>query len=386
MRPGYASGINRAAVALNDATTTSPSRSPSRSADPLVISPASGPTRTRTRLPDRDERVDRRRDVVHGRVVGCRPRDSDLPRDGRRPRRGPTPASVVQAAPPTSSTTRVRPPPPGSATPWSNDGPGEAGDERVGGRSDQLRRRADLEQPPVDDHADAVGERRRILEVVRDEDRRQPKRGEQVAQLARARRRGCARRARRAARRAGARAAPARSPAPARRAGARRRTACRAARPARSAIRSRSRTSSTSPALVAPNATFARTERCGKERVLLEHEPHRAALRRHVDAGRGIEPGVSVDVDASRARAAAARRSARRTLDLPAPDGPDEGDRLRPDLERQLEADVAETVGKSDVERRHEGTSLTARRTAALTTTSSAPIARAVSKSTSNCS
>ncbi len=39
-----------------------------------------------------------------------------------------------------------------------------------------------------------------------------------------------------------------------------------------------------------------------------------------------------------------------------------------------------------ELERLHAGTSLTARRTAALTTTSSAPIARAVSKSTSNCS
>ena len=154
---------------------------------------------------------------------------------------------------------------------------------------------------------------------------------------------------------------------------------------ASSAIRSRSRTSSTRPALVAPNDDVGPHREVREERVLLEHEPDRAALGWHVDAGGGIEPGVSVDGDppplgpeqaGDRAQDARLARAGRAH----------EGDRLRPDLERQLEADVAETVGKSDVERRHEGTSLTARRTAALATTSSAPIASAVSKSTSNCS
>ena len=45
------SGSSRAAVALNDATTTSPSRSPSRSAEAAVTSATIGPTRTRVRLP-----------------------------------------------------------------------------------------------------------------------------------------------------------------------------------------------------------------------------------------------------------------------------------------------------------------------------------------------
>ena len=122
-----------------------------------------------------------------------------------------------------------------------------------------------------------------------------------------------------------------------------------------------------------------------EERVLLEDEPDRAPLRREIEAGVGIEPDDPVDRDPpplgpeqpgdrpENARLARAGRA-------------HEGDRLRPDLERQLETDVAETVGKSDVERRHEGTSLTARRTAALMTTSSAPIARAVSNLMSNCS
>ena len=44
-------GRSRAAVALNDATTTSPSRKPSRSAEAAVTSATIGPTRTRVRLP-----------------------------------------------------------------------------------------------------------------------------------------------------------------------------------------------------------------------------------------------------------------------------------------------------------------------------------------------
>ena len=47
--------------------------------------------------------------------------------------------------------------------------------EVVGGR--------DLAQPPVDDHADAVGERGRVAEVVGHDDRREPQLGEQVLQV-----------------------------------------------------------------------------------------------------------------------------------------------------------------------------------------------------------
>ena len=105
---GYASGISRAAVALNDATTTSPSRSPSRSADPLVISPASGPTRTRTRFP-----------IVTSESIGAEmwfsvessgvARETATSHGCTATATRPTPASVVHATPPTSSTTRVSP-------------------------------------------------------------------------------------------------------------------------------------------------------------------------------------------------------------------------------------------------------------------------------------
>ena len=62
----------------------------------------------------------------------------------------------------------------------------------------------------------------------------------------------------------------------------------------------------------------------------------------------------------------------------------DERDRLRPDLERQLETEGTETVVEVETERRHVGTSFATRRTRALRRTSSAPIARAFSTRTSN--
>ena len=48
------------------------------------------------------------------------------------------------------------------------------------GRRDELGRRPDLEQPPLDEHTDPVGERGGILEVVRDENRRQVQHSQQV--------------------------------------------------------------------------------------------------------------------------------------------------------------------------------------------------------------
>ena len=123
----------------------------------------------------------------------------------------------------------------------------------------------------------------------------------------------------------------------------------------------------------------------GEERVVLEDKPYGPALRRQVDAARRVEPRVSVESDppANRtheprdrpedARLARARR-------------PDQREGLGPHVERQLESERAEGMGKLCVEGRHDGISLTASKRRALAATSSAPIARAVSKSTSNCS
>ncbi len=60
----------------------------------------------------------------------------------------------------------------------------EARHEPVRRRREQLGRRAQLEDPSLDDHAHPVGERGRVLEVVRDEERRQPQLGEELGELA----------------------------------------------------------------------------------------------------------------------------------------------------------------------------------------------------------
>ena len=60
---------------------------------------------------------------------------------------------------------------------------GEGGDERVVGRRDELVRRSRLQDPPLVDHADAVRERRGVLEVVGHDDGRKPEPVEQLTQL-----------------------------------------------------------------------------------------------------------------------------------------------------------------------------------------------------------
>ena len=104
----------------------------SRSAELLVISPASGPTRTRTRLPIVTREIDRRSDVVHGRIIGSGTRDGDLPgmnresdaarADVARPRL----AAHVERDPREPTRTRLR-----HAVQQCR--PGELRDERIGG-------------------------------------------------------------------------------------------------------------------------------------------------------------------------------------------------------------------------------------------------------------
>jgi hypothetical protein len=61
---------------------------------------------------------------------------------------------------------------------------GEFGDERAGRRRDQLRRRPELHEVPLVENADAIGERRRVVVIVRDEERREPGAAEVPAELA----------------------------------------------------------------------------------------------------------------------------------------------------------------------------------------------------------
>ena len=62
-------------------------------------------------------------------------------------------------------------------------GAGERRDERVCRSVDELGRGRELAQPAVDDHADLLGERGGVFEVVRDEDRRQRELVQQLLQL-----------------------------------------------------------------------------------------------------------------------------------------------------------------------------------------------------------
>ena len=91
--------------------------------------------------------------------------------------------SVEKTTAPPSSTTSVSPSrvEPGEAV--QEVPAGEARDERVGGSGDKLVGRPSWSSFPVRDHADPVGERGRVLEVVRDEDRRQPEVAEEPLQL-----------------------------------------------------------------------------------------------------------------------------------------------------------------------------------------------------------
>src|SRR5919106_4130775 len=113
---GYVNGSSRAPVALNDATTRSPSASASRFADDSVTSAVSGPTRTRTRLPREttDKTGARRWFTAESSGV---PRESDTSHGYTATATRPEPGSLVQTVPPASSATSVKPSRPGRATP-----------------------------------------------------------------------------------------------------------------------------------------------------------------------------------------------------------------------------------------------------------------------------
>ena len=95
----------------------------------------------------------------------------------------PRPASTVYAVKPASSATAVSPSGPFRRDAAQHVRAGEARDERVRRARDELRRRGDLEQPAVDEDTDPVGERGRVVEVVRHEHRRQRELLEQLSQL-----------------------------------------------------------------------------------------------------------------------------------------------------------------------------------------------------------
>ena len=369
-------------MALKDATTGSPTRSASRSTDAVVTSATSGPTATRARLP-----------VGVIRAIGARrwltAESSGTSRE--QTSQGytvsatlPATASVDHIVPPASRTISVSPRGSGAAAPGTRSRSRETGDEGIARRCDELARRADLEQPSVDDDAHAVGERGCVLEIVRDEDDREAQLAKEVVELAAHGRPGMGvERRERLVEEQHVRVAGERP---------RERDALTLAardlpgpgigepsdpEPLEQPVDRATITSAVRD--VPPHAQVR------EQRVVLEHEPDRPALRRHVDATCGVEPRHAVECDAAAPRPEEPRDGPQDAR-LARPRRPDERERPRRDLERQLEVERAKGVGKLCVEDRHDGISLTASNRTALAATSSAPIARAVSKSTSNCS
>ena len=77
----------------------------------------------------------------------------------------------------------MRPSPPGRGDPGQKIRSGEARDEAVARPCKELLRAAELEDGAVDDHADPICKCRRVLEVVRNEQRRQAEVRDQLVQL-----------------------------------------------------------------------------------------------------------------------------------------------------------------------------------------------------------
>ncbi len=240
----------------------------------------------------------------------------------------------------------------------------------------------ELQDAPVDDHADPIGESGRVLEVVRDEQRRQPQLGQQLGQLCahdvagvRVERREWL--VEQEHRRVAGERPRQRDPLAL--------AAGEVSRPRLREVRDPETLEQLVDALPSAEGDVPAHVEVRKERVLLEDEPDRAALRRQVDAGVRIEPRLRAERDPPPLRPQQAGDRAQ-DAGLPRSRRADERERLAPERRRQLEPKGAERVVEGELERVHVGTSLTARRRKALIITSSAPIASATSKSTSNCS
>ena len=255
-------------------------------------------------------------------------------------------------------------------------GAGEGGDEGIGGPGHEVGRRSDLAKASLHDHPDLVGERGRVLEVVRDEQRRDLETGEELLQLEshldlRVSVEGRERLVEQEDLGVTRERARERDP---------------LALAAREAARQRVLEMRDLEALevlvrrVAPGVLDVLAHRqVGEERVVLEDEPHATPLRRLEHASVGVEPDLVVAADPADGRldetgdrvedgalARAARADER------------EG---RADLEAQLEPEIPKRDGDLvEGELRHDSPILSVRRRTALIATSTALIARAVVK------
>ena len=199
---------------------------------------------------------------------------------------------------------------------------GEGGHEGVGGVRDELGRGALLAQAPVDDDPDAVGQRGGVAEVVGDEQRRAAPGRRARPAARRARPRACARRA--------PTSGSSRSSTCGSRASARA-TATRWRSPpdsppgrssARWAMRKRSSSSRTRASLAPPKATLARTVMCGKSAYSWKTRPTERRSGGRSTLRCGVEPRRARRARSARGRGAAGPAMARRTVVLPAPEGP----------------------------------------------------------------
>ena len=188
---------------------------------------------------------------------------------------------------------------------------------------------AELPQAAVDEHSDTVGERRRVLEVVRDEEGRQRELAQQIVQL----RPHLPARVRIERRHRLVEEEHSRFP----RERARERDALALTPRQLGRLRPREMLDAAAARAAGPRATaegdVLLDVQMRKERVLLEHEADRALLRSAVDAAFGIEPDSSPQAIVASRRPSEPRDRAQHGR-LAGAGRADERDRLAADFER----------------------------------------------------
>ena len=256
---------------------------------------------------------------------------------------------------------------------------GERGDERIGRGGDDLGRCSDLPQAALDEHPDTRREGCRVLEVVRDDERRPVRLAEQLLQLASNLAAGVSveRRERlveQEHRRLRSERPRERDP-----------LALAAGELAGLCVGELGETEAKQQICclaAAAELDVSPHVQMRKQRVFLEDHADRALLGREVDAAFGVEPGLAggrhttVCPDEAGDRAEERRFAGAR--------GADQRNRLALERESQRDGERATPNGEIELERSHGRRSLRSRSRTALTARSSAPIASATSKFWSN--
>ena len=204
---------------------------------------------------------------------------------------------------------------------------GEARNERVGRRGDELGRRPGLADPAVGERGDATGEHRRVVEVVRDEEHGQVQLVEQLSQLEPER--GARMRVERGERLVEEEHA-----------GIARERPCEADAlplPARQLARPRACEMGDAKPLQQLGCTGTRAvgdvlgdRHVWEERVVLEHEADAPVLGRHVDTGAPSRRAPRRRAERSRAPASPAPLPRAVPSSFPAPEGPTSAKVSRP--------------------------------------------------------